>query len=89
MQKKSTYQVFVLLLIGLSITAQNGICADFMRGADISIQTRQEADGVVYNEYGYPNDAVIILKNHDFNWIRIRLFHTPNPRRGLLPGFTV
>ncbi len=26
-----------------------------------------------------PEDAVIILKNHDFNWIRIRLFHTPNP----------
>ena len=78
MRKKSIYQVFVLLLIGLSITAENGVCADFMRGADISIQTRQEEDEVVYNEYGVPEDAVIILKNHDFNWIRIRLFHTPN-----------
>jgi arabinogalactan endo-1,4-beta-galactosidase len=78
MRKKSIYQVFVLLLIGLSITAENGVCADFMRGADISIQTRHEDYGVVYNEYGVPEDAVIILKNHDLNWIRIRLFHTPN-----------
>ena len=78
MHNKSIYQVFVLLLIGLSITAQNGVCADFMRGADISVQTLQEDDGVVYNEDGTPEDAVIILKNHDLNWIRIRLFHTPD-----------
>ena len=55
------------------------LCNVFPFGeADISIQTRQEEDEVVYNEYGVPEDAVIILKNHDFNWIRIRLFHTPN-----------
>lgn len=73
---------FTLLLLGLSIIAQNGVCAEFMRGADISMQTQQEegdewTDGVIYKEYGVPKDAVVILKNHDFNWIRIRLFHTP------------
>jgi arabinogalactan endo-1,4-beta-galactosidase len=73
-----TYRVFVLLLTGLSITAQHGVCAEFMRGADISIQTRQEADGVIYKEYGVPKDALTIFKNHNFNWIRIRLFHTPS-----------
>jgi arabinogalactan endo-1,4-beta-galactosidase len=78
MHKKSKYRVFVLLLIGLSTTAQDGVCAEFIRGADISIQTRQEASGVIYNEYGVPEDAVIILKNHDLNWIRIRIFHTPS-----------
>ena len=78
MHKKSTYQVFVLLLIGLSITAQNGVCAEFMRGADISIQTRQEEDGVIYKEYGVPKDVLTIFKNHDLNWIRIRLFNDPS-----------
>lgn len=83
MHNKSTYQVFVLLFLVLSITAQNGVCADFMRGADISTQTLQEegdewTEGVIYKEYGVPKDAVTILKNHDFNWIRIRLFHTPS-----------
>jgi arabinogalactan endo-1,4-beta-galactosidase len=80
MRKNSTYRMLMLmlLLIGLTITARNGVCADFIRGADISIQTQQEADGVIYNEYGVAKDAVTILKNHDVNWIRIRLFHTPS-----------
>lgn len=70
--------MFLLVLAGLSITAEKGLCAEFMRGADISIQTRQEADGVIYNEYGAAKDALTILKNHDLNWVRIRLFHTPS-----------
>ena len=78
MHRKSTFLMFVLSLLEFSITAQNGVCAQFMRGADISTQTLQEADGVIYKEYGIPKDALVILKNHDFNWIRIRLFHSPS-----------
>ena len=85
MYNKFGYQGFVLLLlVGLSITAQDGVCAEFMRGADISMQTQQEElYEVIYNEYGVPKDAVTIFNNHDFNWIRIRLFHTPT---GLVNG---
>jgi len=68
----------VLILLGLGITARNGVCAQFMRGVDISTLTLQEADEVIYKEYGIPEDALIILKNHDINWIRIRLFHSPS-----------
>jgi len=75
MHKKITYSVFTVLLF---IMASKAMCADFIRGADISIQTRQDADGVVYRENGVAKDAVVILKNHDFNWIRIRIFHTPS-----------
>ncbi len=78
MHNKFIYGAFLLLLAGLSITAQDGVCAQFIRGADISIQTRQETDGVVYNEYGVPKDALDIFKNHSFNWIRIRIFNDPN-----------
>jgi arabinogalactan endo-1,4-beta-galactosidase len=49
-----------------------------MRGADISIQTRQEEDGVVYNEDGVAKDVLTIFKNHDLNWIRIRIFNDPS-----------
>ena len=75
---KFSYRVFVLLLAGLSITARNGVCAEFMRGADISSQTQQEASGVKYNEYGVQKDVLTIFKNHDLNWIRIRIFNNPN-----------
>ena len=57
---------------------QNCVYADFMRGADISVQTLQEDDGVVYNEYGVPKDILTIFKNHDLNWIRIRIFNNPS-----------
>jgi arabinogalactan endo-1,4-beta-galactosidase len=75
---KFSYQVFVLLLAALSIRAENGVCAEFMRGADISIQTRQEADGVIYKEYGVADNVLNIFKNHDLNWIRIRIFNNPS-----------
>jgi arabinogalactan endo-1,4-beta-galactosidase len=75
---KFSYQVLLLLFAGLSIPANNGVCAEFIRGADISIQTRQEADGVIYNEYGVPKDVLTIFRNHDLNWIRIRIFNNPS-----------
>jgi arabinogalactan endo-1,4-beta-galactosidase len=78
MFNKFAYTVFLLVLAGLSITAKQGLCAEFMRGADISMQTRQDTDAVVYNEYGVPTDVLTIFTNHDLNWIRIRLFHTPS-----------
>ena len=78
MDNKFRCLVFVLLLTGLSITATKGLCDEFIRGADISVQTRQEADGVIYNEYGVPKDVLTIFKNHDLNWIRIRIFNNPS-----------
>jgi len=78
MDKTVTYPAFVLLLAGLSITARNGVCAEFIRGADISIQTKQETDGIKYNEYGVQKDVLTIFKNHDLSWIRIRIFNNPS-----------
>ena len=80
MYKKSASHALLLLLTGLSMMTQSRVYAEFMRGADISTHTRQVADGVVYKEYGVQKDLLVILDNHDFNWIRIRLFHTPTVR---------
>ncbi len=87
MRYKLTYNAFIIFFLVLSIMASNGVCKHFMRGADISVQTLQEegdewTNGVIYKEYGAAKDAVTILKNHDFNWIRIRLFHTPDDPYG-------
>lgn len=78
MKKNATYLLRLLLLITFGTTFTSSVFAEFMRGMDISIQTRQEEDGVVYNEYGVPKDILVILANHDINWIRIRIFHTPD-----------
>lgn len=52
-------------------------CEPFIRCVDITTHTRQVQDGVIYKEYGTPKDLLDILKNHDINWIRLRVFHTP------------
>ena len=80
MRSKSLY-VFLTLLLGTTLCYNAS--AQFMRGADISSQTRQEEGdeytaGVLYSEYGVTKDAVTILKNHDMDWVRLRLFHTPD-----------
>ncbi len=75
---------YIILVFIISVLAGAHVPAkEFIRGVDISIQTRQEAgdsysDGVVYHEYGEAKDVLDIFVNHDINWTRIRLFHAPS-----------
>ena len=73
MSKSSVYFGFLVLLA----TVEVALCSGFMRGVDITAQGRQDQDGVVYKEYGIQKDILEILKNHDINWVRLRVFHTP------------
>lgn len=49
----------------------------FFKGADLSSLPELESTGVTYSHGGVEEDALIILKNHGFNSIRLRLWHTP------------
>ena len=72
------FAIIVLLSSAALVYADSSVVSEFIRGADISIQTRQETDGVIYNEYGVPKDIMTIFMNHDLNWIRIRIFNNPS-----------
>lgn len=50
---------------------------DFAVGADVSFLGEAEQQGVVFKDAGQPKPALQILKNHGYNWVRLRLFHTP------------
>lgn len=50
---------------------------DYAVGADISFLAQAEKNGVVFKDQGVPEPGLQILKNHGYNWIRLRLFHTP------------
>ncbi|MHC4719881.1 MAG: glycosyl hydrolase 53 family protein, partial [Planctomycetota bacterium] len=50
----------------------------FARGADLSVLKKIEDSGGIYKQDNIPKDALIIFKNHGFNWLRLRLFHTPS-----------
>jgi arabinogalactan endo-1,4-beta-galactosidase len=51
---------------------------EFAVGADISFLADSEQKGVVFKEGGQEKQALQILRDHNYNWVRLRLFHTPD-----------
>jgi arabinogalactan endo-1,4-beta-galactosidase len=51
---------------------------DYAVGADVSFLAQAEKDGVVFKDSGSPKPGLEILKDHGYNWVRLRLFHTPD-----------
>ena len=51
--------------------------ADYAIGADLSFLKQAEERGTVFKEEGQPKPGLQIFKDHGYNWIRLRLFHTP------------
>ncbi|MDF7811692.1 glycosyl hydrolase 53 family protein [Hymenobacter sp. YC55] len=56
-----------------------------MLGADISFLPQLEARGVKFSDKGQQKDAIQILKDHGFNYIRLRLFNNPAADSGYSP----
>lgn len=66
---------------------------DRMIGADISWLPQLEADGRRFIDNGETIDAIELLRNHGFNYIRLRIFVNPENDKGYSPqigycGFT-
>ena len=71
----------LVLLCACSDNGKNEFCI----GADISWLPSQEDMGIRFSDNGEEADALQILKNHHFNWIRLRLFVDPTAVRGYSP----
>jgi len=57
-----------------------------MLGADISFLPELEARGMKFYDKGVQKDAIEILKDHGFNYIRLRIFNNPSSEKGYSPG---
>jgi arabinogalactan endo-1,4-beta-galactosidase len=55
-------------------------------GADISFLPQLEASGKKFFDNGVQKDAIQILKDHGFNYIRLRIFNDPAEDSGYSPG---
>jgi arabinogalactan endo-1,4-beta-galactosidase len=67
-----------LLLLSVAILLTGAIQAqDYAVGADVSFLAQAEKDGVIFRDNGARKPGLQILKDHGYNWIRLRLFHTP------------
>lgn len=57
-----------------------------MLGADISFLPELEARGMKFSDNGVEKDAIQILKDHGFNYVRLRIFNDPARDSGYSPG---
>jgi arabinogalactan endo-1,4-beta-galactosidase len=68
----------LLLALGASVCfAQSSAQSRFAVGADVSFLAQAEQQGVVFKENGVPKPALEILREHGFNWVRLRIFVHP------------
>lgn len=51
--------------------------AEYAIGADLSFLKQAEDGGTVFKDANEPKPGLQIFKDHGYNWIRLRLFHTP------------
>jgi arabinogalactan endo-1,4-beta-galactosidase len=51
--------------------------AEYAVGADLSFLKQAEDKGKVFRDGGVAKPGLEIFKDHGYNWIRLRLFHTP------------
>jgi beta-galactosidase len=54
-------------------------------GADISFLPELEARGMKFSDGGKQDDAIMILKKHGINYIRLRIFNNPSADSGYSP----
>ncbi len=68
------------LAVSLACPAQQacaGKSSQYAIGADISFLPQAARQGAVFRESGVAKPALQILRNHSYNWIRLRIFNSP------------
>ena len=51
--------------------------ADYAIGADLSFLKQAEDPNKAFKDEGKARPALRIFKDHGYNWVRLRLFHSP------------
>src|SRR5689334_12054031 len=78
----STLRMTIVAALFLSGVSYGARTSPFIIGADISWIPEDEAAGATYFDKGVQKDIFTILKEHGFNYIRLRVFVDPHSERG-------
>ena len=83
-QTTRRHLVGILLAWAVLLIAHGAVFArpPFIVGADISWVQEQEDQGTRFSDHGQRKDILTILKDHGFNWLRLRLFCNPSAPKG-------
>src|SRR5215472_3826388 len=67
----------VILLITVFSASLPAACQEYAIGADVSFLAQAEQQGIAFKDNGVAKPGLEILRDHGYNWIRLRLFRTP------------
>lgn len=71
--------VTLFLFISSAISQSSEDSSGFINGADLSfLPEMEDLGGIYYNDDGVPQDAIQIFKDHGFDYVRLKLWHTPD-----------
>ena len=74
-----TRYIFICMTITSQLLTQDYLYGrDLIKGVDISTLLEIEDNGGIFKENGNPKDALEIFGDHGINYIRLRIWHTPN-----------
>ncbi len=82
--KKILFVILICVFKSVTISAQQRI-VDKILGADISFLPELENAGKKFYDNRIEKDAIQILKEHGFNYIRLRIFNNPEADSGYSP----
>jgi arabinogalactan endo-1,4-beta-galactosidase len=82
MRKTQSIALLFLLLISQARALH---AAEYAVGADLSFLKQAEDQGKVFKDGGIAKPGLTIFKDHGYNWVRLRLFHTPTELPNNLP----
>jgi len=77
MTKQGRHWIWVVCLVVQVISMDLLYGHDYAIGADLSFLKQAEEQGVVFKDEGQARPGLQIFQDHGYNWIRLRLFHTP------------
>ncbi len=71
---------YIMLIVAFVYSTANAQpdSTQFIKGADVSFIPQIEDLGGVYKVNGIPQEPLRIFKDHGFNFIRLKLWHTPS-----------
>ena len=84
MKKLLLLQTLFVFLLTLTANSQVKNKENIL-GADISFLPQLEARGIVFSDQGVAKDAILLLKEKGFNYIRLRIFVDPAADSGYSP----
>ncbi|MGA2739075.1 MAG: glycosyl hydrolase 53 family protein, partial [Bryobacteraceae bacterium] len=72
--------VVVAMVVGGMMYCPRGAAAsdEYAIGADLSFLKQAEDEGVQFKDGGVRKPGLQIFREHGYNWVRLRLFHTPS-----------